>query len=67
MGRLALKAHSLLAADGHHIPLCDIIDAGTLFTRPIGAGCFERVGVEGGCAIGHGRNQFDVSIGELRK
>ena len=47
MGGLALEADGLWAVDGHDVPLCDFIGAIALFAGPVGAGGFERIGVEG--------------------
>ena len=47
MGGLALEADGLWAVDGHDVPLCDVVASIALFAGPVGAGGFERVGVEG--------------------
>lgn len=54
MGRLALESDGLLAVDGHDVPLCDVVNSIALFAGPVGAGGFERVGVEGCSAVRDG-------------
>ena len=67
MGGLALELDGLLAVDGHDVPLCDVVDSIALFAGPVGAGGFERVGVEGCSAVRDGLDEFDVGVGEAHE
>ena len=67
VGGLALEADGLGAVDGHDVPLGDFVGSVALFAGPVGAGGFERVGVEGCGAVRDGLDQFDVGVGEAHE